>query len=262
MDERADFANQAFDPGGIRMRTTWLSGVLSLVLSAPLLAQTFNQSATYFALMRTSVAGLPPVATSTLLGDLQDGVALGIRYGYVPSGMEFPSFNNVGLTAVIPTGTASTVSITGGISSPSRDGSDAWIVGAGADLRLTDWAFSQGRSAPHLRVTVNGQLDYSKPRESSLIAGSVGLPLSIVRPNRPKAEMQVVPFLIPSFAFGNFNPDDDTGLPHESGARFMIGGGLGLYNRSSSVAVNFGFQYVAVENGQVQLGVVLTLGGR
>jgi len=51
-------------------------------------------------------------------------------------------------------------------------------------------------------------------------------------------------------------------LPNESGAHFMIGGGLGLYNRSSSVAVNFGFQYVALTNAQVQLGLVLTLGGR
>lgn len=244
------------------MRKTWLSGVLSLSLSASLCAQSFNQSATYFALMRSSVAGLPPVATSTVLGDLQDGVALGIRYGFVPSGMEFPSFNNVGATAVLPAGTTSTVSITGGLSSPSRDGSDAWIVGLGGDIRVADLPFSSGRSAPHLQVLVNGQLDYSKPRESGLIAGSVGLPLSIVRPNRPKQALQVVPFVTPAFAFGNFDPDSDTNLPHESGAFFMIGGGLGLYNRSSSVAVNFGFQYVAVTSGQVQLGLVLTLGGR
>ena len=244
------------------MRKTWLSGVLSLSLSAPLLAQTFNQSATYFALMRSSVAGLPPVATSTLLGDLQEGVALGIRYGYVPSGMEFPSFNNVGLTAVLPVATAATVSITGGISSPSRDGSDAWLIGLGGDMRLTDLPFHQGRSAPNLRIGLNGELDYSKPRESGLIAGSVGLPLSIFRPNRPKQEMQVVPFLTPAFAFGNFNPDSDTNLPNESGAHFMIGGGLGLYNRSSSIALSAGVQYVAVTNGQVQFGLVLTLGGR
>ncbi len=244
------------------MRKTWLSGVLSLSLSAPLVAQTFNQQSTYFALIRTAVAGLPPVATSTILGDLQNGVALGIRYGYVPSGMGFPSFNNFGLTAVLPTGNASTVSITGGISSPSRDGSDALVLDLGGDMRLTDLPFSQGRSAPHLRVGLNGEFGYAKPRESALFAGSVGLPLSIFRPSRPKQELQVVPFLTPAFVFGNLNPDNDTNLPNESGAHFQIGGGLGLYNRSSSVAVNFGFQYVAVTNGQVQLGLVLTLGGR
>ena len=168
----------------------------------------------------------------------------------------------VGIPAVLPVAFATTVSVTGGISSQSRDGSDAWIVGLGGDTRLTEWPFNQGRSAPHLRVDLNGQFDYSKPRESALFAGSVGLPLSIVRPNRPKTEMQIVPFVTPSFAFGNFNPDDNTGLSQESGAFFMIGGGIGLYNRSSNVAVNFGFQYLAVTNGQVQLGVVLTLGGR
>jgi hypothetical protein len=244
------------------MRKTWLSGVLGVSLSAPLVAQTFNQQTTYYALIRSEVAGLPPVATSTILGDQQNGVALGIRYGYVPSGMGFPSFNNVGLTAVLPTGIASTVSITGGLSSPSRDLSDAWVLGVGGDMRLTDLPFSQGRSAPHLRIGLNGELGYAKPREAGLIAGSVGLPLSIFRPNRPKVEMQVVPFLTPAFSFGNYNPDSELDVPNESGAHFMIGGGLGLYNRSSGIALNFGFQYVAVTNGQVQLGAVLTLGGR
>jgi hypothetical protein len=244
------------------MRKALLSGVFGLSLSAPLVAQTFSQQSTYFALIRSAVAGLPPVATSTILGDLQDGVALGIRYGYVPSGMGLSSFNNFGLTAVLPTGTASTVSITGGLSSPSSGGSDAWLVDLAGDMRLTDMPFSQGRSTPRLRVALSGELGYSKPRESGLFSGAVGLPLSIFRPSRPKTEMQIVPFVTPAFVFGNVNPDDDTGLPHESGSHFQIGGGLGLYNRSSSVAVNFGLQYVAVENGQVQLGVVLTLGGR
>ncbi|HEY6829278.1 MAG TPA: hypothetical protein VI259_20595, partial [Gemmatimonadaceae bacterium] len=62
------------------MRKAWLSGALSLCLSAPLVAQTFNQQSTYFALIRNAAAGLPPVPTSTILGDVQSGVALGIRY--------------------------------------------------------------------------------------------------------------------------------------------------------------------------------------
>ena len=57
------------------MRKAWLSGVLSLSLSAPLFAQSFNEQSTYFALIRTGVAGLPPVETSTLLADIQNGVA-------------------------------------------------------------------------------------------------------------------------------------------------------------------------------------------
>ncbi len=244
------------------MRKTWLSGVLCLSLSTPLVAQTFNQQSTYFALIRTAVAGLPPIATSTILGDLQDGVALAIRYGYVPAGMSFPLHNNAGATAVLPVGTASTVSITGGISSAAQGGSDAWVLDLGGDMRLTDIPIHQGRSAPNLRIGLNGELGYAKPTESGLIAGSVGLPLSLFRPNRPKQSLQVVPFLTPAFSFGNFNPNSDINLPSESGAHFLIGGGLGLYNRSSSVAMNFGFQYVAVDNGKVQLGLVLTLGGR
>jgi hypothetical protein len=244
------------------MRKAWLSGVLCLSLSAPLVAQSFNQQSTYFALIRTAVAGLPPIATSTILGDLQQGVALAIRYGYVPAAMSFPLHNNAGLTAVLPVGSASTVSITGGLSSAAQGGSDAWVVDLGGDMRLTDVPFHQGRSAPNLRIGLNGELGYAKPTNSALLAGSIGLPLSIYRPNRPKQEMQVIPFLTPAFSFGSSYPNDETGLPSESGAHFLIGGGLGLYNRNSSVALNFGVQYVAVEHGQVQLGLVLTLGGR
>jgi hypothetical protein len=244
------------------MRKAWLSGVLCLSLSAPIVAQTFNQQSTYFALIRTAVAGLPPIATSTILGDLQEGVALAIRYGYVPSAMSFPLHNNAGVTAVLPVGTAATVSITGGISSAAQGGSDAWVVDLGGDMRLTDLPFNKGHSAPNLRIGLNGEFGYAKPTNSALFAGSVGLPLSIFRPNRPKQSLQVVPFVTPAFSFGNFNPNNDINVPNESGAHFLIGGGVGLFNRSSSVAVNFGCQYVAVENGKVQLGVVLTLGGR
>ena len=123
-------------------------------------------------------------------------------------------------TAVLPVGAASTVSITGGISSAAQGGSDAWVLDLGGDMRLTDVPFHQGRSAPNLRIGLNGELGYAKPTDSGLIAGSVGLPLSLFRPNRPKQSLQVVPFLTPAFSFGNFNPNNDVNLPSESGGAF------------------------------------------
>ena len=190
--------------------------MLCLSLSAPLVAQTFNQKSTYFALIRTAVAGLPPIATSTILGDLQEGVALAIRYGYVPSGMSFPLHNNVGATAVLPVGTASTVSITGGISSASQGGSDAWVVDLGGDMRLTDVPFHQGRSAPHLRIGLNGELGYAKPRESGLIAGSIGLPLRSFGRIGPSSDAGRS-FRHPGFLIRRFLPERRVNLPKRAG---------------------------------------------
>jgi hypothetical protein len=42
----------------------------------------------------------------------------------------------------------------------------------------------------------------------------------------------------------------------------MLGGGLGIYNRTSTVAFNVGFQYMAISGATTQFGIALTLGGR
>jgi hypothetical protein len=42
----------------------------------------------------------------------------------------------------------------------------------------------------------------------------------------------------------------------------MIGGGIGIYNRASSVAFSFGFQHVAVRDAGTTIGLGLVLGGR
>jgi len=242
------------------MKKIWLPGVLVVSMSASLSAQTFNELATYLALIRTPIGGLPPVATSTILGDVQNGAALALRYGHIASGPNFPDFNNFGVTGVLPAGTSSTISLTGGVSTGSGNTSSALMLSIGGDTRLTDMPFSMSRTSPRLRVGLNGELGYGKPSSASLIAGSVGLPLSIVHPAR-RDEMQIVPFLTPAFGFGNFDPEDDR-IDTQSGAHFMIGGGIALFNRSSGVAINFGFQYVAVSNSSTLLGLVLTLGGR
>jgi hypothetical protein len=42
----------------------------------------------------------------------------------------------------------------------------------------------------------------------------------------------------------------------------MIGGGIGIYNRSNTVALSFGFQHVSVQDTGTQIGLNLVLGGR
>ena len=219
-----------------------------------------NDLTTYLALVRTPVGGLPPIATSTILGDAQSGVALSLRYGHAGETHGISSLNNFGATAVLPMGTGSTVSLTAGISAPS-EGSSALMLSIGGDTRLTGMPLSEARNSMRLNVGLNGELGYGKPSEATLVAGSVGLPISLVGGAAPRDAMRIVPFLTPAFTFSSFDPDDPR-FENETAVHFMLGGGLGIYNRTSTVAFNVGFQYMAITGATTQFGFALTLGGR
>jgi hypothetical protein len=220
-------------------------------------AQSFSDASAYAALMRTAVAGAPPIATSTILGEHQNGAAFSARYGNVSGGDLTNSLNNFTATAVLSGGGASSVSLTAGASTPSR-GSTALLLGVGGDTRLSDFPMSDSRNGMLLRVGLNGEFGYAKPSGATLLAGSVGLPLSLIS-RGSRNEMHVVPFLTPAFGFGDFNPD--VGVSG-SGSKFMLGGGVGIFNPTSSVAVNLAFQHVFVDGGQTEFGLGLVLGGR
>ena len=229
-----------------------------LLVAANAPAQSFSDVAAYRALMRTAVAGLPPIATSTILGEHQNGAEFSVRYGSVAGGELTGSFNNFVATALLSGGGASSASLTAGISAPGR-GASALVLGIGGDTRLTDLPMSDSRNSTLLRVGLSGEFGLSKPSNATLLAGSVGLPLSLVSRGGGPGDLRIVPFLTPAFGFGDFNPDNgDSG----SGMKFMLGGGAGIYNRSSSVALNIAFQHIFVDGGQTEFGLGLVLGGR
>jgi hypothetical protein len=208
--------------------------------------------------MRTAVTGLPPIATSTIIGERQNGAEFALRYGNVSGGRLTGSLNNFGATAVLSGGGASSVSLTGGVSSPGR-GASSIMLGIGADTRLSDVPMSDSRNSMLLRVGLNGEFGYGKPNHSTLLAGSVGLPLSLISRGGVRDQMRIVPYLTPAFGLGDYDPEfGDSG----SGSHFEIGGGIALYNRTSSVALHLGFQNVFVDGGQTEFGIGLVLGGR
>src|SRR5690349_29448 len=121
------------------------TAVFLLAGSAAAQDPSFSDLASYVALMRTAVAGLPPIATSTMLGERQNGVALGIRYGNVSGGDLTPSLNNFGATAIFGSSGTSSISLTAGVSSPGR-GSSSLMLGIGGDMHLTDASMSDARN--------------------------------------------------------------------------------------------------------------------
>jgi hypothetical protein len=221
---------------------------------------TANEILTYFATVGTPVGGLPPIATSTILGEPQSGVALALRFGHVNASPGITSLNNFGASAVLPLGTGSTLSLTGGFSAPTS-GSTALMLAIGGDTRLGSMAVSADRGSSHVDFALNGELGYGKPTDATLWAGEVGLPISLVPGPGPRDALRVVPFLTPAFTFANFDSDDPR-VVSQSAVHFMLGGGLAFYNRTSPLEVSLGLQYVAVNGSNLQFGLSVVLGGR
>jgi hypothetical protein len=232
-------------------------------------AQSVSEIAAFNALMFTPIGGLPPIMTSSISADVQRSAQLAFRYGYISGNSRDALFggdlNSFGISGLFPMGVGSTFSLTGGVSSPQCDECDASLMlSVGGDMRLTSMPMGTERDAARLTISLNGEFGFGKPKVplgivSSVWSGAVGLPIGLVS-GGGSAGMRIVPFITPAFGFGNvdFRGDIET----ESGSRFMLGGGVGIYNRTSSVALNVGFQYIPIDNGGTQIGLALMIGGR
>jgi len=226
-------------------------------------AQSRSDIAAAVSLQFTPIASLPPFATSTIQAEVQHGAALGIRYGYLSRSGEGADANNLGISAILPVGLGASVSLTAGFFALTCNECDPGLMlGLGADRRLGSLVLGSGRDGSRLQFALNGELGYGQPQGTSLgdgsaMSGMVGLPISLISGSRNRDEMRIVPFVTPGFGFGTISGGDSP-----SGAALMIGGGVGIYNRSSSLAFNFGFQHVAVRDAGTMVGIGLVLGGR
>ncbi len=232
--------------------------------------QTIGDVAAFNALMFTPVGALPPIMTSSISGDVQRSAQFALRYGYLSVDrrdvvLSEGDVNSFGFSGVLPMGLGSTVTLTGGVTAPDCGDCDPGLMlSAGGDIRLTEVPFGSARDAAKLTISINGELGFGQPKVplrliSSVWGGAVGVPIGLVSGGR-NAGLRIVPFITPAFGFGNVNFRDD--IDSESGSRFMLGGGVGVYNRTSNVVLNLGFQHVAITDGGTQIGLALMLGGR
>lgn len=242
-----------------------LAFVATFCVSGVSLAQSSGDFAARTALVLTPVGALPPIMTSTIASDAQTNAMVSLRYGYLPSLGDGSSINNAGATLIFPAGLRSTVSLTGGFFAPTCDEcNNGLVLGVAGDTRLGDMAFGTRRERSRITFGFNGELGYarsfhSSSSDGSLVSAAIGLPIGLVSGGRARDAIRVVPFLTPGFGFGAIR-QGDSGGNDLSGTRFMLGGGLGLYSRSSTVALTVGFQYVQFPDADPQIGVALTFG--
>lgn len=210
------------------------------------------------ALSLTPYAALPPVVAVTMLDAVRSPAAVfELRYGRhrLNDGPD-------------PVGTYGV-----GASFPARFGRGGFALGlrqcrgcddvfmVGVDFNAV---LAQRRLGAELDVGVatagvrpNFGVARSDSYDESVVAVSAALdaPISIALNLGPV--VQLVPFLTPGFGLGYHT----TGGESESGWRFALGGGVGLFAFRSRIGLNAGFRKVFVERGLVTWGAGLTIAG-
>jgi hypothetical protein len=240
-------------------RHPWIFTTGALLLGAHLaLGQSTADVAAYRGIMLTPVGGFSPLMTSTLVNRLQNGASFAFRYGHEGSGglNGSQNLNNFGFSAILPLSLGSTASLTAGAIVPDCSGCHTKLtLGGEADMRVYATPFGMSSTSPLITISLDGQLGYTNRDPGSFFAGYVGAPFALVVRG---TGMQFVPYLTPGFGFAQEAQDGSS----VSGALFMIGGGLGIYNKDNSVMVSVGFNYVFASQAQTMLGLMVSVGGK
>ena len=249
------------------MRRTLILTLSALVAGSPLstraqlpsLGNNPDESAfaAWSALLGTPTGALAPLMTPTLAGSPARSAQLALRYGHSQGVNDLASLNNFAVTALFPAGTGATISLTGGMIRPSCDGCETHVMlSIGGDMALYSSPLGPSSDAGRFAMALNGEFGYGKPEDATLLAGSVGLPFSLILGST--AGMRFVPYVTPAFGFGSSNESGSS----VSGVRFLLGGGIGLHNPASTVSVHAGFQQIFISDAKMIFGLGLSIGGR
>lgn len=239
-------------------RLLFIAGILVAGNSVASAAQSLDDVRTYVAISRTPVGALAPILSNTLINRLQNGASLALRYGNLASGDFNFATHAFGVTGILPAGLGSTVRITGGVNVADCGSCDPELMlSLGGDLRLVGSTMGNTATSPLWTVSLDGELGYGKLDPGTAISGYVGVPIALVQRGQG---MQFVPFITPAFAFAQSSGQPL--LASSSGARLMLGGGLGIYNTESSVMINVGVQHSFMNGARNTIGVNVALGGK
>ena len=199
--------------------------------------------AAYAALSFTPLGGLVPLPPP-VSGRRGAFVA---RYGNLDLGFGDNSLHNITLGGDLAAGTGR-LGLTLGYS--ACDGCDGNIM-AGADYTAT-------LTQNVLSVALRPALGFSKPTEGSGSALSLGVSLPVGVELSGATGPIFIPYIVPGVGYGRISGGGDS----DGGTRPMLGGGLAIAGRQSSVAVHAGFQKVFVDEGETTFGFGFSIGRR
>lgn len=208
--------------------------------------------AAYAALISTPSGAFAPLFTSTMAGIATTAPRFALRYGHIDeSGV---SVHDLGATVVIPASTNATLQLSGGVAHPSCNGCDNQLMlSLGGDMNLYSAPLGSRPSDGRVTVGLSGELGYGKVNDVSFVSGTVGLPFALPIGSGP---LKFAPYVVPAFGVGRTGANGTS----DNGSRFMLGGGVGLFNPESSVSLSAGFQNIFINGGNMVFGIALSFG--
>ena len=244
------------------MRLLTGSLLISLALAAELPAQTGSDNA-FVALRGTHIGALTPLITPAMISRRLNGAQLGLRYGFRE---EFGlSTQAVALSGIFGIGLSSSVALTAGVTDADCFScSPALMLGLGGDMRVYESGGVSG--GPTMSIAVSGDIGYAqlKPGDNTAVGLGVGAPVTLTFGASTEGGMRFAPFVTPLFGIGAISADCPVvgGCPDESGTRWMLGGGIGVWNPLTSVSASVGVNHIFFESSRPVFGVNVQIGGR
>jgi len=230
-------------------------------VTLPAGAQTNSELRAFSALRVSHVGALTPIMTPAMLHRTLNGAQLGLRYGLRDElGVRTQS---VAASALFGLGLQSSVTATGGFSDADCvDCTPALMLGVGGDMRLYEGGDVVGGGSS-LSVGVSGDIGFAqlKPDEAWVIG--VGAPIALSLGSGGREGLRFVAFTTPMFGVGQTStPCPGIMTCDQSGTRWVLGGGLGVWNPMSSVSASIGINQVMLSGAKPVFGVNVAFGGR
>lgn len=228
-------------------------------------AQTNTGDARAFAALRSShVGSLTPLLTPAMISRQLNGAQLAIRYGRRDeSNVRTQALAG---SAMFGLGLQSSTTITAGVLDADCTGcSPGLLLGLGGDMRIAEYGDIVGGGS-QISVAVSGDLGYAqlKPTDDYAITLAVGLPLTLSVSGGGREALRIAPYFTPVFGVGETStPCMNTATTcDKSGMRWVLGGGVGVWNRTSPISATIGINQVVLSGAKPVFGLNVIIGGR
>jgi hypothetical protein len=212
------------------------------------------------ALRATHLGALTPLMTPAMISRRLNGAQLGIRYGLLDE--QGVRTTAVAASGIFAAGLQSSVTLTAGVTDADcTNCGPGMLLGIGGDMRIYEKRTAVG-SGSGFSLAVGGDLGYAqlKPGDDRAISLGISAPATW-SPNRLAEGMRFALYFTPVFGIGQTSSACPSGCD-KSGTRWVIGGGVGVWNPMTNVSASLGINQVAVSGGRPVYGVNVVLGGR
>jgi hypothetical protein len=212
----------------------------------PAQAQEASDIAAFIGLTSTPYGALPAVVSPSMTG--AKGRVWDFRYGRYSDDASDVSVSTYGVGGNFAMGAKGRLGVD--IGYQTCEDCDATIMG-GIDysMNLVTHKLGAAANASSLIVGLRPALGYGKVEEASALSLSAEFPISMSFKVGQRTSM--VPFLSPALGWGRVSFDGES----ESGAKPVLGGGVGFTNVVGNIGLNVGFRKFFIDEAPTQWGL-------